>query len=363
MKETSLASHHRAAGGKMVDFSGWQMPLHYGSQIDEHHAVRQSVGMFDVSHMSVVDVKGSSATDYLRKLLANDVARLKQPGRALYSAMLNPAGGVKDDLIVYRLELGYRLVVNCGTRDKDLAWMLACSDGFEVEIIERPDLALIAVQGPEALSILETTLAPAQQSVLGSLTSFEGAPVGDWFLARTGYTGELGVEIMLPNAAAEGLWTTLLAAGVRPIGLGARDTLRLEAGMNLYGQDMDEGHSPLSSNLAWTVKHNGRNFIGEAALLKMKADKGSTALVGLVMLDRGVLRAQYPVYAQETLVGEITSGAFSPTLQAGIGFARVGAWQGPLFVEIRGKRQAVEPVSLPFVRKGQIVYQKLIPEG
>lgn len=362
MKQTRLAPNHLAAGGKMVDFSGWEMPLHYGSQMDEHHAVRQSVGMFDVSHMSVVDVQGRDSAPYLQKLLANDVARLKAPGRALYSAMLNPTGGVKDDLIVYRLALGYRLVVNCGTRDKDLAWMRVCSSGFEVEILERSELALIAVQGPESLNLLDAFLEPHQQSLLAGLAPFEGGFAGDWFLARTGYTGELGVEVMLPNAAAEGLWTALMAAGVRPIGLGARDTLRLEAGMNLYGQDMDESHSPLSSNLEWTLKHNGRDFIGEAAVLEMKANKASSALIGLVMLGRGVLRAHYPVYAQDTLVGEITSGAFSPTLQAGIGFARVKPWEGPLSVEIRGKRQAVEPVSLPFVRRGQKVYEKMIAE-
>ena len=356
LKKTCLNSCHIDAGGKMVDFGGWEMPIHYGSQLDEHHWVRESAGMFDVSHMTVIDILGLEAKPFLRKLLANDVDRLKASGQALYSAMLNHEGGVLDDLIVYRLTEGYRLVVNCATREKDLAWIRACSEAFEVVVATPAQLSILAVQGPEALSILQSVLDPAQARSLSQLAVFESGFVGDWFFARTGYTGEQGAEIILPNAGAEALWQALLAGGVRPIGLGARDTLRLEAGMNLYGNDMDEGVSPLACNMAWTVVHNDRNFIGEAAVQAARAARVQPRLIGVILKERGVPRVHYPVYSGDACVGALTSGAFSPTLQSGIGFARVSATTQPMFVEIRGKRLPLEPVSLPFVRHGKPVY-------
>lgn len=340
----------------MVDFGGWEMPIHYGSQLDEHLWVRASAGMFDVSHMTVIDLVGPDVKPFLRKLLANDVERLKTSGQALYSAMLNPAGGVLDDLIVYRLAEGYRLVVNCATREKDLAWIKACAEAFEVVVATPPNLSILAVQGPSALSVLSSVLDSAQVSLLSRLAVFESGFAGDWFFARTGYTGEQGAEIVLPNADAPGLWQALLASGVRPIGLGARDTLRLEAGMNLYGSDMDEGVSPLACNMAWTVVHNDRDFIGEAAVQAARAARVQPRLIGVMLKERGVLRAHYPVYSGDARVGVLTSGAFSPTLQCGIGFARVSAVTEPLFVEIRGKQLPLEPVSLPFVRHGKPVY-------
>jgi len=356
LKKTCHNSCHIDAGGKMVDFGGWEMPIHYGSQLDEHHWVRESAGMFDVSHMTVIDILGLEAKPFLRKLLANDVDRLKASGQALYSAMLNHEGGVLDDLIVYRLTEGYRLVVNCATREKDLAWIRACSEAFEVVVATPAQLSILAVQGPEALSILQSVLDPAQARLLSQLAVFESGFVGDWFFARTGYTGEQGAEIILPNAGAEALWQALLAGGVRPIGLGARDTLRLEAGMNLYGNDMDEGVSPLACNMAWTVVHNDRNFIGEAAVQAARAARVQPRLIGVILKERGVPRVHYPVYSGDACVGALTSGAFSPTLQSGIGFARVSATTQPMFVEIRGKRLPLEPVSLPFVRHGKPVY-------
>ncbi len=356
LKKTCLNLCHIEAGGKMVDFGGWEMPIHYGSQLDEHLWVRASAGMFDVSHMTVIDLVGPDVKPFLRKLLANDVERLKTSGQALYSAMLNPAGGVLDDLIVYRLAEGYRLVVNCATREKDLAWIKACAEAFEVVVATPPNLSILAVQGPSALSVLSSVLDSAQVNLLSRLAVFESGFAGDWFFARTGYTGEQGAEIVLPNADAPGLWQALLASGVRPIGLGARDTLRLEAGMNLYGSDMDEGVSPLACNMAWTVVHNDRDFIGEAAVQAARAARVQPRLIGVMLKERGVLRAQYPVYSGDARVGVLTSGAFSPTLQCGIGFARVSAVTQPLFVEIRGKQLPLEPVSLPFVRHGKPVH-------
>jgi aminomethyltransferase len=261
-----------------------------------------------------------------------------------------------DDLIVYRLNEGYRLVVNCATREKDLAWIRACAEAFEVVVVTPAQLSILAVQGPKALSILQSVLDPAQARLLSELAVFESGFAGDWFFARTGYTGEQGAEIILPNAGAEALWQALLAGGVHPIGLGARDTLRLEAGMNLYGSDMDEGVSPLACNMAWTVVHNDRGFIGEGAVQAARAARVQPRLIGVILKERGVLRAHYPVYSGAACVGELTSGAFSPTLQGGIGFARVSAATQPLFVEIRGKRLPLEPVSLPFVRHGKPVY-------
>ncbi len=355
--KTLLFENHRALGAKMVNFSGWDMPIHYGSQIEEHHGVRQGAGVFDVSHMTVVEIHGHHVVDFLDRLLANDIRSLKLPGQAMYSAMLNEQGGVIDDLIIYGTGDPFLAVVNCGTRDKDLAWMRQVAAPFDVKIVERSDFAILAVQGPEALARSKQVMSSDKGAVLDGLKVFQGAWVDGWFIARTGYTGERGLEIILPGSDAVSFWESLLAAGVKPIGLGARDTLRLEAGMNLYGSDMDESVSPLESNMAGTVHLEGREFIGAEAIRQQQAAGRYNKLVGLVMTARGVLRAHYPVFSEGRQVGEITSGAFSPTLQHAIALARVSESSTDMSVEIRGKMQPVECVEPPFVRNGSRVYK------
>jgi aminomethyltransferase len=358
--KTPLYYTHVQLGAKIVDFGGWDMPLHYGSQIDEHHAVRKDAGMFDVSHMCIVDLTGGRVREFLRFLLANDVGRLKTFGKALYSCMLLPNGGVIDDLIVYVMsETWYRMVVNAGTRDKDLAWIRKEAIEFDVAVVERKELAMIAVQGPNARRKAANLLSPEQQAAGLELKPFFGAPFGAWFIARTGYTGEDGFEIMLPATDAADTWQRLLAEGVKPAGLGARDTLRLEAGMNLYGNDMDENFHPLESGLAWTVAFDppDRDFIGRAALERAQRENGRE-LVGLLLEDRGVLRSHQKVQVEGTasngLTGEVTSGTFSPTLNRSIALARVPkTLQQSVQVDIRGKLHAARIVKPPFVRHGK----------
>ncbi len=356
-ERTALYAEHLAAGAKMVDFHGWDMPLHYGSQVEEHHVVRKVAGMFDVSHMTVVDIDGSEAGDWLRWLLANDVAKLERPGRALYSAMLNDEGGTLDDLIVYRRDGSWRLVVNSATREADLAWMGSKLRG-DVTLTERPDLAMIAVQGPAAFLRAAAWLGDTAEAVQG-LKPFGFLEHGDRFIARTGYTGEDGFEVILPAKAAAVAWQALLAADIAPAGLGARDTLRLEAGLNLYGQDMDETATPLESNLAWTVawKPAERDFIGRGALTQQRERGVPRWLVGVKLEVRGVLRRGQQLYYDGRMVGELTSGAFSPTLGAGIGLARIAADvdAAELEVDMRGKALPVSRVKLPFVRRGERV--------
>ncbi len=357
LKRTPLFQSHVDAGARMVDFGGWEMPVNYGSQIEEHHLVRRAAGMFDVSHMCVVDVNGSGTIPFLRRLLANDVARLTQSGKALYSCMLNPEGGVIDDLIVYYMEPEWvRIVVNAGTADKDIAWMQLQAEGFAVSIEPRRELAMIAVQGPEARAKVHAVL-PEQAEALTALGRFYAHNVdGMTFIGRTGYTGEDGYEIMLPAHEAPGLWQRLLDAGVLPAGLGARDTLRLEAGMNLYGQDMDENTSPLISGLAWTLwfKDAGRDFIGRAALEAEQATGVQQRLVGLVLEGKGVLRAHQRVVVEGAGEGEITSGTFSPTLGVAIALARIPVGEAShCQVDIRGKLLPARIVAAPFVRDGQ----------
>lgn len=355
-QRTPLYEQHLALGAKMVDFGGWDMPLHYGSQVEEHHQVRRDCGVFDVSHMTVVDITGVQAKAWLQHLLANDVERLKTPGKALYSGMLNERGGVVDDLIVYLTDYGYRMVVNAATRDKDLAWMQAQTAGFEVTLSERPDLAMLAIQGPNARAKVAELLSAPRAALINELKPFQGQPEGEWFIARTGYTGEDGLEIMLPAAEAPGFLTDLVGAGIVPIGLGARDTLRLEAGMNLYGQDMDEDVSPLAANMAWTIAWEPaeRQFVGRSALESQRAAGDQAKLVGLVLEERGVLRAHQVVRVEGVGEGEITSGSFSPTLNKSIALARVPAATGDRAeVEIRGKWYPVRVVQPNFVRHGK----------
>jgi aminomethyltransferase len=356
---TPLNAVHRALGARMVDFGGWDMPVNYGSQIDEHHAVRSGAGMFDVSHMRVVDVEGDGARDFLRYALANNIDKLAVPGKALYSCLLRDDGGVLDDLIAYFLrEDFFRLVVNAGTADKDIAWLraLIARRGAALALRPRDDLALIALQGPEARRTLWRTL-PASEAATAALAPFNAAFVTDggveYFIARTGYTGEDGFEIAVPATAVTALWEALATNGAKPCGLGARDTLRLEAGMNLYGHEMDEEVSPLEAGLGWTVDlKSPRDFVGKAALAAAPRAK----LVGLMLLDGGgVLRAHQRVETASG-TGEVTSGTFSPTLQKSIAFARVPpgvAYGDRVEVEVRDKRLAALVVKPPFVRNGQ----------
>ncbi len=355
-QHTILNASHRALGAKMVDFGGWDMPLNYGSQIEEHHAVRRDAGMFDVSHMTVVDLRGARTRDFLRHLVANSVDKLKVPGKALYTCMLDERGGVVDDLIVYYLdEAWFRVVVNAATRDKDLAWIERQAAAFDVAVAERRDLAMIAVQGPNARAKVLGLLSEETRARAGKIGKFAACEGDGLFIARTGYTGEDGFEIIVPEGEAVALWDRLIAAGVRPAGLGARDTLRLEAGMNLYGQDMDESVSPYEAGLAWTVAlDEGRDFIGRAVLESQKAAGAPRKLIGLVMDEKGVLRHGQRV-ATPAGDGEILSGTFSPTLGKSIAFARVPAAAGEdgVQVDIRGRLVPVRVVKYPFVRDGQ----------
>ncbi|MGA9031760.1 MAG: glycine cleavage system aminomethyltransferase GcvT [Sulfuricaulis sp.] len=374
---TPLYDNHLKMGAKIVDFGGWDMPLHYGSQIEEHHKVRNDCGMFDVSHMNVVDVKGAKVRDFFRLLLANNVDKLKTKGKALYSCMLTAKGGVIDDLIVYYMDdQWFRVVMNAATRDKDMAWVNAAAKEFGrsrhpasrdisaslhvsgLEVIPRHDLAMIAVQGPIAKEKVYQALGEALRAPAGALKPFHAATVGELFIATTGYTGEDGFEIILPAKAAPFTWQMLNEAGVAPIGLGARDTLRLEAGMNLYGSDMDETTTPLESGLAWTValEPSDRKFIGREVLDKQKAQGVPRQLVGLILEGKGVLRNHQKVICNGAGEGEITSGSFSPTLNQAIALARVPAAVkigDRVTVDLRGKPATVRVVKYPFVRNGK----------
>ena len=358
LKQTVLHSTHIAAQARMVDFGGWDMPVNYGSQIEEHHTVRNDAGMFDVSHMRVVDITGDKVRNFLRYVLANNVDKLQISGKALYSCMLRPDGGVIDDLIVYYFsEDFFRLVVNAGTADKDIEWLNAqnAEGQFGLVIEPRPDFALIAVQGPNARAKVWATF-PLTQAPSEALKPFNATRIehdgGEWMVARTGYTGEDGFEIAVPAAVAADVWAQLTANGVRPAGLGARDTLRLEAGMNLYGQDMDESVNPLNAGLAWTVDLvSERDFIGKSALTQ------TAQLVGLILQDKGILRSHQVVQTAHG-VGETTSGTFSPTLQKSIAFARVPlnvAVGDTVQVIIRDKPLNAIVVKMPFVRNGKVL--------
>ncbi|MDD9958695.1 MAG: glycine cleavage system aminomethyltransferase GcvT [Gammaproteobacteria bacterium] len=359
-QQTTLYQKHLDAGAKIVDFAGWDMPINYGSQIEEHKQVRTAAGVFDVSHMTVVDVSGEDAEKYLRYLLANDVAKLDEEGRALYSAMLNHDGNVLDDLIVYRMSFGYRVVVNCATRGKDLRWMIQNTDGFRVSVQERPRLAILAVHGPDSIEKVCEVVAEDDAKKIRALGNFRGIELDRWFVARTGYTGEKGVEFIFPANEAPDLWDRLLAVGIKPIGLGARDTLRLEAGMNLYGHDMDESTSPLAANMEQTIAYEPeeREFIGKPALIahKQLRDAGELPeLVGLVLDGRGVLREGQKVITDKG-EGVITSGSFSPTLKHSIALARIPINSEYCEVDLRGTLTPVRIVKPNFVRFGKKVF-------
>ncbi|CAB5505390.1 Aminomethyltransferase (glycine cleavage system T protein) (EC 2.1.2.10) [uncultured Gammaproteobacteria bacterium] len=357
MKQTPLYQAHLDANGKMVDFGGWEMPLNYGSQLEEHNQVRHDVGMFDVSHMSVVDFKGAEAKQFLRVLIANDVDKLKTKGKALYSCMLNEAGGVIDDLIVYyQNDTDYRMVINAGTTEKDIAWINAQAQGFDVCVEPKFDLAMIAVQGPNAREKVYQAI-PGTEEICGELKPFNAASLGGLFIARTGYTGEDGFEIMLPSSSAEFTWKMLLEAGVKPCGLGARDTLRLEAGMSLYGSEMNEAVSPLEAALTWTLdlSDKSRAFVGRDALEILQQKGTNKTIVGLVLEGKGVIRDHQKVMTNLG-EGEVTSGSFSPTMGKAIALASVPKGsEGICEIEMRHKMVSAKIVKPPFVRNGKIL--------
>ena len=353
LRRTPLFDAHVAAGARMSGFAGWDMPIRYGSQIEEHHAVRASAGMFDVSHMTMVDFEGAGTLAFLRHIVANDVGRLKAAGGALYGVLLNEAGGIIDDVIVYRRDRGYRVVSNAGTRDRVIAWYRDHAGRFDTAWVERDDIAMIAVQGPEAVSQFAQTTGLAEAVELKRFHALDARD--EWMIARTGYTGEDGVEVMLPDRDAPGLWLALASAGVRPAGLGARDTLRLEAGLNLYGQDMDETTTPLESNLAWTVAFDpaDRDFIGREALEAQRIARTGNKLTGIALEDRGVMREGMKVTTNAG-DGEVRSGIFSPTLGYSIGLARVPrAAAGDVVILVRGRERRGRIVRPPFVAKGK----------
>jgi aminomethyltransferase len=358
LKKTALHAEHQKLGARLVDFAGWDMPIQYQSQLDEHHAVRSSAGMFDVAHMSAVDLHGSKVRPFLQKLLANDVAKLTQPGKALYSCMLREDGGIIDDLIAYFLrEDWFRLVVNAGTTEKDLLWIRQQASAFDIEVKHRNDLGILAVQGPQAREKVCALLPAVLADGARKLSAFNATYQGDWFVATTGYTGEDGLELMLPHADLVTLWQQLLAVGVKPCGLGARDTLRLEAGMNLYGQDMDESTQPLESGLGWTIawEPQSRDFIGRAAIEKLRGSS-PRKFVNIVLEGRGVVRSHMKLRFANGATGETTSGGFAPTMKSSIAFARVDAKaEGACEVEIRGQWVAARLVKAPFVRNGKVL--------
>lgn len=358
-KSTTLYHRHLELGAMMIPFAGWQMPLHYGSQIEEHHFVRNHAGLFDVSHMLAIDIQGKQATEFLRKMMANDVIKLHTPGKALYTCMLNERAGIIDDLIVYRLGPNeYRCVVNAGTAAKDEAWLQQNAQAYEISLQPRHDLSLLAVQGPETFEKLAYILPKEVVAQLQALPPFHVLTHQASVIAKTGYTGEMGVEIMLPHDEAAVCWDQLIQQGVRPTGLGARDSLRLEAGLNLYGTDMDETVSPDESNLTWTVdiKDATRAFIGKEAVLSQRQQGLTQQLMGVVLLEKGVCRPHMTIYVkdhqQNWLQGSLTSGSFSPTLACGIGLARIPVGNYiEAELEIRGKRLPAKLVKLPFYHR------------
>jgi aminomethyltransferase len=344
----------------MVDFHGWAMPINYGSQIAEHQSVRDNCGIFDVSHMTILDFKGEQARDFIRYIISNDVDNLKEDCDGLYSAMLNESGGVIDDLIAYKMPFGYRLVVNCATRGEDLKWLSSHLNGFEVKMIERDDLSMLAIQGPRSEQVI-SLCSNLPISLLKNKKRQQGAVNGETFIAKTGYTGELGFEVILPNANAQDLWQEAVAAGAEPVGLGARDTLRLEAGMNLYGYEMDESISPLECNMGWAVslEDSAREFLGKEAFLAKKDSNSNLVLVGLLLKERAIIRSGHEVYldAEKTIKGIVTSGTYSPTLKQSIALARVPRTNKEIcYTEVRGKLLEARIGKPRFIKEGKFIF-------
>ena len=356
MKTTPLHAQHVKLKGKMVPFSGWEMPLHYGSQIEEHLAVREALGIFDVSHMQIIDVEGPEATEFARTVFANDLQKCSH-NRALYTAMLNESGGIIDDLILYRIsDIAFRIISNAGTSDKDWAHLKECAEEFNVSLHRNTDLALVAVQGPHTLTSCQDWLPSSIIEKVKALKPFSFIQEDGFFIARTGYTGEPGLEISLPATEVESFFQTVITSGAKPIGLGARDSLRLEAGLNLYGADMDEGVTPFQSNIAWTLDFSDpdRDFIGKAAL-QMGMSENAVHLKGAVLQAKGILKAGQDIFSNGKCIGTITSSAWSPLLSRAIAMVRLNTDVSVATVHMRSKSFPLEIVSLPFYRKGKLI--------
>jgi len=346
----------------MVDFHGWSMPINYGSQINEHNSVRENCGIFDVSHMTILDFKGDDAEIFVRKLISNDIKKLTEPYAGLYSAMVNEQGGVIDDLIAYKMENGYRLVVNCATRGEDLKWISSKSLNFKVEMTERDDLSMIAVQGPRSLDVLSSCPAPIVRA-LESKKRQQGVYDNNMFATKTGYTGEIGFEVILPHEQAVNLWQNAIDAGAVPVGLGARDTLRLEAGMNLYGFEMDEFITPFECNMSWTVDFSDadRDFYGKKALENILKEENYNELVGIMLDERTILRQGQKLWFNENkdLDGIVTSGTYSPTLKKPIALARIPkADLKSCFTEVRDKKVFAKIGSPKFIKEGKEIFKE-----
>ncbi len=362
MARTPLYDWHVENDGRIVDFAGWEMPVQYSSIVDEHNAVRQHVGLFDISHMGRLFFRGPQAVDLLDHLLTNDVTKLKV-GQIRYALVTNESGGILDDVLVYRFDGFYVLVVNASNRSKIVSWIESHQSGFDVEVRDETlDQAMIAVQGPAAVELL----APHVDGDIAAMKYYTGCSVAsfgvDSIVSRTGYTGEDGYEIIVKNEAVSDIWSTLLTTGadrgVLPAGLGARDTLRLEAAMPLYGHEMDEETNPLEAGLRFAVKLKAGDFIGKAALLRAADEELTRVRIGLRIEGRRPAREGCKVQSPDgEEIGVITSGTFSPTLQAPIAMALVDArWKtagAKVAVDIRGKTADAEIVDLPFYKRSQ----------
>ncbi len=345
----------------MIDFHGWDMPINYGSQLSEHEQVRNSCGIFDVSHMTILDFEGKDVKEFLRKLLANDINSLNEDFDGLYSALLNESGGILDDLIAYKLESGYRLVFNCATRESDISWVVSQVGDMNVSFSERLDLSMIAMQGPDVFEVLSRCFSAETSNELKKKRPFQGLMENGTLVTTTGYTGEKGVEIMIDNEKANSLWQKAIQSGARPVGLAARDTLRLEAGMNLYGFEMDKMISPLECNMAWTVslKDKERSFIGKEAFELKKKNGDHDLLKGLLFEDRCIVRSNQEIFFDEkkTKKGIVTSGTYSPTLKKSIALARiVHSDKETCLAEVRGKIFTAAIGQPRFIKEGKIVF-------
>jgi aminomethyltransferase len=361
MKRTPLYQVHESLNAKFTEFGGWEMPLQYSSIVKEHLAVRTVVGLFDLSHMGELEVCGQGANELVQKLSTNDAGRLTD-GRVLYTLFCNETGGIVDDLLIYRhADNHYMLVVNAANIEKDLAWVETHNDTeAEVENVSE-DTALIALQGPKAIDVLNPFVPERDVSEI-SFFRFEVGEVAGipTVISRTGYTGEIGFELYVDANNAQDLWNALypavMEADGQPVGLGARDTLRLEAGLRLYGMDMNDDTNPFEVGLGKFVKSKNRQFIGKSALLTQRRTGIAKQMIGFQMLDRAVARAGYAVYQDGEQVGEVTSGAPSPSLKCNIGFASVtfqtASDNEKIDVEVRGKMHTAKIVTVPFISPG-----------